>query len=620
MEPGYAEALWRAHPHMNESADFVMYWWDRAAELLTRKKTPLRRFGLVTTNSISQVFQRRVMERHLNAKAPVSLIFAVPDHPWTKATKDSAAVRIAMTAARAGSHEGELREVVSEAGLDTDEPTLAFTTREGKINSDLSVGVDVSRAAPLLANEGLSSRGVQLMGSGFIVTLSEAEQLGLGRRPGLERHIRHYRNGRDLTARPRQVMVIDLFGLAADEVRRGYPEVYQHLLTTVKAGRQAQVDKSPTTDALSYLENWWIFGKPRNGLRAALAGLSRYIATVETAQHRTFQFLDGTVMPDNRLVCFALSDASQMAVLSSRVHMAWALATGALLEDRPIYTKSKGYDPFPFPDPDEPTRARLRALGEELDATRKAVQAEHPDLTLTGLYNVLEKLRAGEPLTDRDEDVKARGRVLILKDLHDQIDRAVLEAYGWDDLIPSPLGGEGGRRSRSDEGALSAAPLSDDSASDQQPPHPSRSASHLLPRGEKEIDDLILERLVALNAERAAEEAAGHVRWLRPDYQIPRFAKGAAAPKSGELDLGATVVAIDKGLPAFPKDKGEQVMAIRAVLQSAARPMDAPAVARAFKGGGKRIEQRVVQALSTLVRYGEITSLPNGSYAARRAA
>ena len=69
---------------MNESADFVMYWWDRAAELLTRKKTPLRRFGLVTTNSISQVFQRRVMERHLNAKNPISLIFAIPDHPWTQ--------------------------------------------------------------------------------------------------------------------------------------------------------------------------------------------------------------------------------------------------------------------------------------------------------------------------------------------------------------------------------------------------------------------------------------------------------------------------------------------------------------------------------------------------------
>ena len=159
---------------MNESADFVMYWWDRAAELLTRKKTPLRRFGLVTTNSISQVFQRRVMERHLNAKAPVSIIFAVPDHPWTKATRDSAAVRIGMTVAAAGSQTGLLRDVVSEAGLDTDNPTLSFISRAGKINSDLTVGTDVTRAGPLLSNEGLSSPGVKLQGPGFIVTPAQA--------------------------------------------------------------------------------------------------------------------------------------------------------------------------------------------------------------------------------------------------------------------------------------------------------------------------------------------------------------------------------------------------------------------------------------------------------------
>ena len=55
---GYAEALWAAHKHMNELADFVMYWWDRAAEILPRKGTALRRFGLVTTNSITQEFSR----------------------------------------------------------------------------------------------------------------------------------------------------------------------------------------------------------------------------------------------------------------------------------------------------------------------------------------------------------------------------------------------------------------------------------------------------------------------------------------------------------------------------------------------------------------------------------
>ncbi|WP_282009760.1 class I SAM-dependent DNA methyltransferase, partial [Brevundimonas aveniformis] len=561
MMPGYAEALWAAHKAMNESADFVMYWWDRAAELLTRKKTRLRRFGLVTTNSISQVFQRRVMERHLNAKAPISLIFAIPDHPWTKATKDSAAVRIAMTVGQAGSRDGELWKVVSETGLDTDAPELTFAVSEGKINSDLTVGVDVGRAGKLMANAGLASRGVVLHGAGFIVTPQEAEHLGLGRRPGLERHIRHYRNGRDLTAQPRGVMVLDLFGLSAEQVRRDYPEVYQHVLEHLKPER----DQNPRAYRR---ENWWLFGENVPEARAAWRNLPRYIATVETAKHRVFQFLDESILPDNMIIAIASSDAWHLAALSSRVHVTWTLNVGGVLESRPRYTKSGCFDPFPFPDPDEATRARLRDLGEELDATRKTVQAEHPDLTLTGLYNVLEKLRAGEALSDKDQDIKDRGRVLILKDLHDQIDRATFDAYGW----PHDL-----------------------------------------------TDEQILERLVALNAERAAEEAAGHVRWLRPDYQIPRFAKGAAV-KSGELDLGETVVAIDKALPVFPKDKAEQPLAILGVLQAAGRPMDAASVARAFKGGGKKIEQRVVQALDTLVRYGWISALKDRTFAARRAA
>jgi hypothetical protein len=219
------EALWAAHTLMNRSADFVMYWWDQAAGQLTEKKSVLRRFGLVTTNSITQVFQRRVMERHLTAKAPISLVMAVPDHPWTKAGKETAAVRIAMTVAEAGTRAGVLRNVIREEALDTDSPLIEFTEVGGTINSNLTVGVDVTKAVPLLANEGLSSPGVKLHGAGFIVTPAEARHLGLGRRVGLEHHIREYRHGLDLTSRPRGVMVIDLFGLTADQVRDQFPEV-----------------------------------------------------------------------------------------------------------------------------------------------------------------------------------------------------------------------------------------------------------------------------------------------------------------------------------------------------------------------------------------------------------
>jgi hypothetical protein len=233
----YAEALWHTYSHVNPSADYVMYWWDRAAEILTLKNTRLRRFGFVTTNSIAQVFQRRVVEHRLKADRPISIVLAIPDHPWTKASPDSAAVRIAMTVAELGEWEGVLREVVREDKIETDEPIISLNERKGWINADLTIGADVTRVKTLLANDALCSPGVKLHGDGFIVSREKAKQLGLGRRPQLSKHIREYRNGRDLTGRSRGMLAIDLLGLGAKDVRSKYPEVYQHLLEMVKPHR-----------------------------------------------------------------------------------------------------------------------------------------------------------------------------------------------------------------------------------------------------------------------------------------------------------------------------------------------------------------------------------------------
>ena len=280
MGSHYVETLWAVHSHMNESADFVMYWWDRAAELLTRKKTPLRRFGLVTTNSISQVFQRRVMERHLDAKKPVSIIYAVGDHPWTKATRDSAAVRIPMTVGEVGRSDGQLRDVISEAGLDTDEPRIVFANQIGKINSDLTIGTNVTAAQPLLSNAGLGGRGVQLIGEGFLVTPSMAESLGLAKYRDLATYIRPFRNARDLTGVSRGLLAIDFFGVSAETVRTSFPEVYQYLLTNVKPIRE-QNNRS------SYRQRWWQPGESMAATRNAIAEIPRYIALEHRAFNRT---------------------------------------------------------------------------------------------------------------------------------------------------------------------------------------------------------------------------------------------------------------------------------------------------------------------------------------------
>src|SRR5262249_17659636 len=241
--------------------------------------------------------------------------------------------------------------------------------------------------------------GVKLHGAGFIVTPSQAVHLGLGQRPGLENHIRQYRNGRDLAGTPRGVMAIDLFGLEANEVRKRFPEVYQRVKLEVKEkivikdGKEIKVGRDWNEREYRRV-NWWLFGENNPDFRNALDGLPRYIATVETAKHRFFQFLDTSILPDNMLVCTALEDALFLGVLSSRIHVLWAVEQGADLVPAPRTSKSRCCDPFPFPDPPEHVKAQIREAAEELDALRKRQQAEHPRLTLTQIYNVRRKDRS----------------------------------------------------------------------------------------------------------------------------------------------------------------------------------------------------------------------------------
>ena len=80
---------------------------------------------------------------------PISLVMAIPDHPWTKASPDAAAVRIAMTVVEAGTKDGLLEEVMHEEGLETDAPRIDLKVTSGHINSDLTIGSDVTAAKSL---------------------------------------------------------------------------------------------------------------------------------------------------------------------------------------------------------------------------------------------------------------------------------------------------------------------------------------------------------------------------------------------------------------------------------------------------------------------------------------
>ncbi len=542
---GYVEAVRTAHDDVPDSADFVMFWWNHAAKLV--RDGSLERFGFITTNSIRQTFNRRVLERHMGAKPPLSIVYAVPDHPWVDAA-DGAAVRISMTVAEGGEAEGVLARVTGESAVGVDSYDVQLAETNGIVRPDLTIGPNVSAVVSLLANEDLSNRGVQLFGGGFMVTPEEARGLGLGAIPGLEQHIRQYRNGRDVTQAPRGVMVIDLYGLTAEEARDRFPATYQHLVDNVKPERDQN-------NRESYRRNWWIFGEPRRVLRGQLAGLNRYIATSETAKHRTFTFLDSSILPDNMLVNIALEDAYYLGVLSSSAHVAWALATGGTLEDRPRYNKTRCFETFPFPAPTDDQQARIRNLAEQLDAHRKERIEEHEDLTITKLYNVLEKLRAGQELTAAERTIHTNGLVAVLRELHDELDTAVLEAYGW----PSNL-----------------------------------------------TDEEILENLVALNQERALEEAAGQVRWLRPEFQNP---EGAAIQPAAGFEAATPDKKVEP--QPWPATLPEQATAVRSALVALQVPVTPTQAAKAFKGARKTT---VAELLETLAALGQVVKLDDGRY------
>jgi hypothetical protein len=198
------------------------------------------------------------------------------------------------------------------------------------------------------------------------------------------------------------------------------------------------------------------------------------------------------------------------------------------------------FDPFPFPALEEgELKQRIRDLGERLDAHRKRQQELHPGLTLTGMYNVLEKLRSEEPLNAKEKTIHDQGLVTILQQLHDDLDAAVLEAYGWSDMLKPPSS-----------------------------PNFSISESQRFSISEAEL----LSRLVALNHERAAEEKRGQIRYLRPDYQNKSTTPiqttfTATEETSSKSKIKKTQSSIENPVTQWPEKLPEQVHLIRHLLQ-----------------------------------------------------
>lgn len=548
---GYVEAIRKAFPDVPETVDFVMFWWHLSAEFV--RSGSARAFGFITTNSISQTFNRRTIAQHM--ERGLRIAFAVPDHPWVDSV-DGASVRIAMSVGSMNPEPGKLWRIQSEEASDGDAAMVQFSEVVAEIHSDLTCGADVTAAKHLASNKNISFMGVTPIGEGFLVDAAWIGRLTEDERRSSLARLRRYANGKDLAERPRGVWIIDFFGISTDSAAVDFPTGLQRVIERVKPERMQN-------NRAAYREKWWVFGEPRGEMRKAMVGLSRYIATCRTAKHRIFQFLDGTILPDSKVVAICSDDSFFLGVLQSRIHVGWSVQVGSFLGvgNDSNYNNSECFGKFPFPACTPDQQDRIRQIAERLDAHRKRQQDLHADLTMTGMYNVLEALREGRPLNAKEKAIHEKGLVAILRELHDDLDRAVFAAYGWD-------------------AALS--------------------------------DEQILERVVALNAERAAEEAQGLVRWLRPSFQNP--SANPAATQS-DLALPEVVTTGRKGkvvkLP-WPTSTREQIQALRAALAQPGSDRTPDGLAKRFQGA--RVAQ-VALLLEAMAALGQVREF-EGRYAA----
>jgi hypothetical protein len=250
------------------------------------------------------------------------------------------------------------------------------------------------------------------------------------------------------------------------EVAEDWPDLIEIVRRHVKPARDGQ-----KRDALR--QRWWQYAEKRPGLYRAISGLRRVIAVVRVSPHLAIAFLPtGSVFSD-QLDIVARDTNSFFGALQSRPHEVWARFFASSMKDDLRYTPSDCFETFPFPEGFE-TDPVLEAAGRAYHDHRAALMIAR-DEGMTKTYNRFH---------NRDEQSED---IVRLRELHAAMDRAVLRAYGWDDL------------------ADRAEPIFLDETSEDDHTYQGRL---FWPSA---FRDEVLARLLALNAERAAAERAAGI-------------------------------------------------------------------------------------------------------------
>ncbi len=385
-------------------SDLVVYWFEKARQQLDSAR--VSQVGLLATQGIRGGANRAVLER---IQQSGTIYWAWADRNWSL---DGATVHVSMIAFKR-------REESPGASAAGSPPFLLNGKPVTAINADLTSGSNTTSAHRLRENRGLCFMGTTKVGPFDIDADTARKMLSAPPNPNGRPNsdvVRPWVNALDITRRPRNMFIIDFGTDMTEEKAALYELPFEYVKRNVQPVRAL-----PNRDLNG--DPWWIHGRPRGELRAALDPLSRYILTSRVSKHRLFIWLPVTTVPDSATFAFARQDDYFFGILHSHAHELWALRMGTQLESRPRYTPDSTFDTFPFPWPPSKEPAedpRVRAIAEaarELVRLRDAwlnppgiPEADLRDKTLTKLYNQ---------------------RPTWLSNAHQTLNRAVFAAYGW---------------------------------------------------------------------------------------------------------------------------------------------------------------------------------------------
>jgi type I restriction-modification system DNA methylase subunit len=436
--PTYVHWLKRACPEAGTTTDLSAYFLRRAASLLGKHGT----VGFVVTNSISEGDTRVAGLRALLSEGG-QLVDVTRDIVWP----GSAAVHVST--------------LVLAFGIVTRQPGLKRLLDEREvrsINSRLEPKPERPDPARLMAQAGSSFVGTSLGSNGFVLDATEAREL-LDREPSAEHVIRPVIGGREVNQNPAGTpdrYVIN-FGSQPLSFAERFPRALEIVRTRVKPQRDRGKDHGPGNHGRKY---WWQHTLRADPLYEAIAGLRRCLVTSEVAKHLCLSFQPIDRVFTKQLFVFPFDQHTQFAVLQSRVHEPWARLLSSSMKNDLRYATSDCFETFPFPQPDpRAVISPVEASGGRLYTEREKYMVD-TNQGLTQTYNQLKDRRCEEP------------RILALRKLHEEMDRAVLDAYGWTDLEVPPFC----PKVPDEQGVL------------------------------EQFQDAVIDRLFVLNAERAEEE------------------------------------------------------------------------------------------------------------------